>query len=110
MTVCVPAERVAATEIVRVETAKEVDEEINTVTGFNVVVRPEMEPTAVRFTLPTKPFKPVTVIVVVAVAPATIENDDGLPAIVKSVTTMITDVERENGPLVPLPLPVTVTV
>ena len=110
MTVWVPAETITATETVQVETAEEVDDENNTLVGFNTAVRPVMEPTAVRFMLPENPFKPVTVIILVAVEPATIEKDDGLPAIVKSVTTIVTDVERVNGPLVPLPLPVTVTV
>ncbi len=110
MTVWVPAETVAATEIVKVETAEEVDEENKTLGGFNAVVRPVMEPMAVRSTLPEKPFNPVTVIVEVAVEPATSERDDGLPAIVKSVTTTMTCAERAIRPLIPLPVPVTVTV
>ncbi len=96
--------------MVRVETAEEVDEENNTLVGLNVPVRPVTEPMAVRFTLPKKPFKPVTVTVEVAVEPATTERDDGLPAIVKSVTTIMTCAERAIGPLIPLPVPVTVTV
>ncbi len=94
----------------RVETADEVEEENKTLVGFNVAITPVMEPMAVRFTLPEKPFRPVTEIVEVAVEPATTERDDGLPAIVKSVTTTRTAVERVIGPLVPLPVPVTVTV
>lgn len=69
MTVCVPAGTVRAMMIVSVEEA-ELNEETETPVGFGVAVRPLIEPTAVRFTTPEKPFSPVTVIVDVAVDPA----------------------------------------
>ena len=96
--------------IVKVETAEEVEEENRRLAGFGIAVTPVMEPIAVRFTTPEKPFKPVTVIVAVTEEPAWSAKEDGLPAIVKSVTKMPTGVDRVIGPLVPLPVPETVTV
>jgi hypothetical protein len=110
VTVCVPATTEEATVIVNVETAEEVEEENRTLVGVNIGVTPATEPIAVRFTIPEKPFKPVTVIVAVTEEPAWSEKEDGLPAIVKSVTKMPTGVDRVIGPLVPLPIPETVTV
>lgn len=94
--------------IVTVEVAERVDGEKTTETGLKVAVRPEMEPTAVRFTLPEKPFKPETVIIEVAVEPATIEREGGFPAIVKSVTTTVIGTFSDNVPLVRVTVPVTV--
>ena len=68
--VWVPAGTVEATAMVSVETAEEVEEENRTLVGFSVAVTPVMEPIAVRFTTPEKPFRPVTVIVAVTEEPA----------------------------------------
>ncbi len=62
-----PAGTVRAIVIVSVE---EAEEETETLDGFGVAVSPLIEPTAVRFTKPEKPFSPLTVIVEVAVVPA----------------------------------------
>ncbi len=70
VTVCVPAATVEATVIVKLEAAEEVDEENVRLVGFRVAVTPVVEPTAVRFTTPEKPFRPVTVIVPVTEEPA----------------------------------------
>jgi len=67
VTVCVPAGTVTAIVTVSVE---EAEEETETLVGFGVAVRPLIDPTAVRFTIPEKPFSPVTVIVDVEVDPA----------------------------------------
>ncbi len=106
--VWMPVGTVEATVIVSVEVAERVDVENTTAVGFNAAVRPVIEPIAVRFTLPEKPFKPATVIVEVVVEPATIARDDGLPAILKSVTTTVIGTFSDKVPLVRVTVPVTV--
>ncbi len=81
-----------------------------TVAGFRVALRPEREPTPVRFTSPEKPFNPVTVISEVPEDPAWTVREEGLVAIVKPVTWTLTEAEREIAPVIPVPVPVTVTV
>ncbi len=94
--------------MVSVEVADTVEEDNNTLVGLNVAETPVVEPIAVRFTLPEKPFNPATVIVDVVVEPATSEIDDGLPAIVKSVTTTVIGNFSDKVPLVSVTVPVTV--
>ena len=108
MTVCVPAGTVEATVIVSVEVAERAVADKMTRVGFNVAVTPVKEPMAVRFTLPEKPFKPLTVIVEVAVEPATTERDGGFPAMAKLVTTTVIGTFSDNVPLVRVTVPVTV--
>lgn len=103
-----PAGTVEATVIVSVEVADNVEGESNTLVGLNVAETPVMEPIAVRFTLPEKKFNPLTVIVEVAVEPATTETDDGLPAILKFVTTTVIGNFSDKVPLVRVTVPVTV--
>ncbi len=94
--------------MVSAEEAVDVEEENKTLVGFKVADTPVVEPMAVRFTLPEKPFRPVTVMVEVAVEPATTERDDGLPAIAKSVTTTVMGTFSDRVPLVRVTVPVTV--
>ncbi len=89
--------------------AEEVGESETSV-GFNVALMPLREATAVRFTMPEKPFSPVTETVEAPEVPAWIEMDDGLAAKVKPVTRTVTGADREIGPLIPVPVPMTFTV
>jgi hypothetical protein len=92
-----------------VELADELGER-TTVAGDEVAFRPVRDVTAVRFTSPEKPFSPVRVTVEVPDEPAWMLRVVGLAVIVNPVTSRLTGVEREIGPLIPCPLPVTVTV
>ena len=74
--------------------------------GLNVQVRPAGETAEVRATVPVNPWTGATVIVEVAVAPATTVALVGLAVTVKSFTVTVTVAVRVKDPLVP----VTVTV
>ena len=74
--------------------------------GDRVQVRPAGETELVSATVPVKPFTGATVMVDVAVAPATTVALVGLAVTVKSFTVTVTVTEWDREPLVP----VTVTV
>jgi len=74
--------------------------------GDRVQVRPAGETELVSATVPVKPFTGATVMVDVAVAPATMVALVGLAVTVKSFTVTVTVTEWDREPLVP----VTVTV
>ncbi len=85
-------------------------EESNKVAGLSVALRPEREPKAVRFTFPEKPFSEVIVMRDVPEEPAWMVRETGLAAIVIPVTSTLTCAEPEIGPVIPVPVPMTVTV
>jgi hypothetical protein len=74
--------------------------------GLSVHVRPAGETAEVNATVPTNPFTGATVMVDVAVAPASAETLVGLAVTVKSWIVIVTTAEWDSVPLVP----VTVTV
>ncbi len=74
--------------------------------GLRVQVNPVGDTVDVRATVPVNPFTGATVIVEVAVTPATTVALVGLAATVKSFTVTVTAAEWDREPLVP----VTVTV
>lgn len=99
---------VESTETVSVDVEEAVD--IETMAGFSVALRPDREPTPARSTFPVNPLSPLIVIVVVPEEPAWIARDEGVAAIVKPVSWRLTVADREIGPVMPVPDPVTVTV
>jgi len=74
--------------------------------GVRVHVRPAGDTAEVSVTVPVNPFTGATVIVEVALEPATAVTLVGLAVTVKSVTVTVNVAVWDNAPLVP----VTVTV
>jgi len=106
----VPASVVGATATMSVEVAEVRVEESDTLIRLRVAVSPALLAVALRATMPTKPFSPVTVTIAVVDEPGVTEGGEGvLTVTVKALITAVTATDWTRvAPLGRVTVPLTV--